>query len=193
MFKKELWILIIIHLKELIREPGVIFWGIGFPILMAWGLGIAFNNKPEVRQDVAIVETTGDSRLMNFLEQNAKASSSPDSVSNYTVIAKDTIYGKTTFRFIPVSMNQAIRGIKQGQFQLYLESPGDTVIYHLDPANPDARTLQLQITALMNDNNAGSNSQAAIIPMKLQGTRYVDFLSTRTAFPLGDDGLYVGN
>ena len=49
MLKKELWQLIIIHLKELIREPGVIFWGVGFPILMAWGLGIAFNNKPEVR------------------------------------------------------------------------------------------------------------------------------------------------
>ena len=46
MLNRELWILVLIHFKELIREPGVIFWGIGFPIIMAWGLGITFTRTP---------------------------------------------------------------------------------------------------------------------------------------------------
>lgn len=176
MHRKELWTLIIIHLKELIREPGVIFWGVGFPILMAWGLGIAFNTKPNVRQDVAFIPTTDHSKLMNFLNQNAEVSQTSDSSKTYNVVVEDSIFGKTTFRFMPVTLAGAIRGIKQGQFQLFLESSADSVIYHLDPANPDAHTLQLQLNQLINRNNLKPVSQAAIVPMKLQGTRYVDFL-----------------
>lgn len=176
MLKKELWQLIIIHLKELIREPGVIFWGVGFPILMAWGLGIAFNNKPNVRKDVAFIRSSGNSELVNFLDRNGKAGWTTDSMRTYNVTVNDPVYGKTTFRFMPLSNEQAIIGIKRGQFQLFLESRGDSVIYHLDPANPDAHTLQLQIKDLLNKDQQRRDSQAAIVPMKLQGTRYVDFL-----------------
>ncbi len=177
MFKKELWQLIVIHIKELIREPGVIFWGIGFPILMAWGLGIAFNNKPNVRKDVAFIHPEAHSKLMNFLDQNATAGWTADSLRTYNVTVNDKVFGKTTFRFIPVSQDLAIQGIKRGKFQLFLESMGDSLIYHLDPANPDARTLQLQLNSLMDeDDNHRSISHADIVPMKLQGTRYVDFL-----------------
>ena len=34
------------RMKELRREPEVIFWVFGFPLLLALGLGIAFRNKP---------------------------------------------------------------------------------------------------------------------------------------------------
>ena len=33
--------LILIHYREFIREPGILFWSIIFPVLMAWVLGIA--------------------------------------------------------------------------------------------------------------------------------------------------------
>ena len=176
MLRKELWVLIIIHLKELIREPGVIFWGVGFPILMAWGLGVAFNKKPNVRQDVAFIQPAGHSKLMNFLDKNATASWTSDSARTYNIAIKDSVYGTTTFRFMPVDLNQAIRGIKQGRFQLFLESPGDTIVYHLDPVNPDAHTLQLQLSQLIHQNYPHSIRQADVVPLKLQGTRYVDFL-----------------
>ena len=38
---KQLSQLLSAHIKELMREPGVLFWGIVFPILMALGLGVA--------------------------------------------------------------------------------------------------------------------------------------------------------
>ncbi len=177
MFNKELWKLIVIHIKELIREPGVIFWGVGFPILMAWGLGIAFNNKPNVRKDVAFIHTSPQSRLMHFLDRNAEKGWTSDSMLTYNVTVNDSIYGKTTYRFIPVSHALAIQGIKRGKYQIILESHGDSLIYHLDPANPDARTLQLQLGNLLDENHKQQEiNRAEIIPMKLQGTRYVDFL-----------------
>ena len=38
--------LLMARLLELKREPEVIFWVFGFPVLLALGLGIAFRNKP---------------------------------------------------------------------------------------------------------------------------------------------------
>ncbi|HYW96977.1 MAG TPA: ABC transporter permease [Bacteroidales bacterium] len=177
MLKKELWQLIVIHVKELIREPGVIFWGIGFPILMAWGLGIAFNNKPNIRKDVAFIDPSSHSKLMTFLDKHATASWTSDSLRTYNVTVDDKVFGNTTFRFIPVGRELAIQGIKRGKFQVILESRHDSIIYHLDPANPDARSLQLQLSSLLDESKNGHViSRAEIVPMKLQGTRYVDFL-----------------
>src|SRR5271165_347187 len=44
-----------VRLRELWREPEVIFWVFGFPILLALGLGIAFRDKPAEVIRVAIV------------------------------------------------------------------------------------------------------------------------------------------
>jgi len=41
--------------REIIREPGVLFWGILFPILMSLGLGLAFTKKADVTRKVAVV------------------------------------------------------------------------------------------------------------------------------------------
>ena len=30
------------HLLEFFREPGILFWAFGFPILLSWALGLAF-------------------------------------------------------------------------------------------------------------------------------------------------------
>lgn len=176
MRRNELGILIIIHLKELIRSPAVIFWGIGFPILMAWGLGMAFDKKLNKRYDIAIVESADESKLINLLNQKAETLGTLDTTQTFSIVDNNMDYGKTTFHFIHVSRNQAILGIKQGRFQLFIESFRDTIIYHLDPSNPEAHLLQLQINQLINNNNFNVVNPAVIKPLKLQGTRYVDFL-----------------
>jgi hypothetical protein len=38
--------ILLARLLELKREPEVIFWVFGFPVLLALGLGLAFRNKP---------------------------------------------------------------------------------------------------------------------------------------------------
>jgi len=52
-----------VRLRELWREPEVIFWVFGFPILLALGLGIAFRDKPAEIVRVAIVSGTESQTL----------------------------------------------------------------------------------------------------------------------------------
>ena len=47
--------LLMARMKELKREPEVIFWVFVFPLLLAFGLGIAFRNKPADAPPVVIV------------------------------------------------------------------------------------------------------------------------------------------
>lgn len=177
MFKRELWQLIIIHYKELIREPGVIFWGVGFPILMAWGLGMAFSRSSETRSDIAVISYSSESKLANFIEENAKKDWTADSLMSYNFSINDKVFGKNTFRFIPISEDQAMLGMKRGKYTLILESDHDSIYFHLDPANPDARLLQLQLSGLFDSNKTDIElTRANIIPLQMQGTRYVDFL-----------------
>lgn len=43
------------RLREVGREPAVLFWVFGFPILLAIGLGIAFRTRPPEKVQVAVV------------------------------------------------------------------------------------------------------------------------------------------
>jgi len=47
--------LLIARMRELQREPEIVFWVFVFPLLLALGLGIAFRNKPADVSSVAIV------------------------------------------------------------------------------------------------------------------------------------------
>ena len=47
--------LLLARLKELYREPEVIFWVFAFPILLALGLGLAFRNKSADTSRVVVV------------------------------------------------------------------------------------------------------------------------------------------
>ena len=38
--------MVLSRVKEIVREPAVIFWVYGFPILMTAALGMAFRNQP---------------------------------------------------------------------------------------------------------------------------------------------------
>jgi len=49
------WHLLASRMKELKREPEVVFWVFGFPLLLALGLGIAFRNKPADVSSVAVI------------------------------------------------------------------------------------------------------------------------------------------
>ncbi len=55
--------LIKMRLREFVREPGILFWVFGFPLLMAFGLGIAFRSKPPEKPRVAVI--IGDSRALS--------------------------------------------------------------------------------------------------------------------------------
>ena len=51
----QLYQLVLANVRELVREPGVLFWGIIFPILMSLGLGVAFTKKKDLVATIAVI------------------------------------------------------------------------------------------------------------------------------------------
>ncbi len=51
--------LLLVRLREFIREPEALFWVYGFPLLLAIGLGIAFRNQSAERIFVDVQQDTG--------------------------------------------------------------------------------------------------------------------------------------
>src|ERR1700693_1910338 len=62
--------LLMARMKEMLREPEVLFWVFGFPLLLALGLGIAFRNKPADVTFIAIVQSPGAQDVSALIEHS---------------------------------------------------------------------------------------------------------------------------
>jgi ABC-2 type transport system permease protein len=154
---RQLSLLVASNFREIVREPGVLFWGIGFPILMSLGLGIAFTKKPNEIRKVAVVNPS-------------------EFVVKDTVVVSDEKLGSTTFIFQRMSWDEAMVLLKRGNFNLILDQKDGQVQYHFDPMNPDAQLCFLKLSRMFQGKpevlpeNAGQ-----IKPLTVSGTRYIDF------------------
>ncbi len=170
---KSLWQLISINYKEFLREPGILFWSLAFPVLMAWVLGIAFTKRAESVQSIAVVGSPANhTRLDIFLGETDKLTS-PD----ITVFQKtfDNKLGKMTFRLFPVSADSAVLMLKRGETSLILQEQGDSILYIFDPQNAEAKLNYLVLYAAINHDPLIYNTESVKI-LSQSGTRYVDFL-----------------
>ncbi|HPS74081.1 MAG TPA: ABC transporter permease [Bacteroidales bacterium] len=171
----QLWQLTKCHLLETVREPGVLFWGIVFPILMSLGLGIAFMNKKDVTHNVAMVGIVAPA-LDSLLSAHgsAPANSTGGKVSLHLNNPKT---GNTTFAFFPMSWEEAMVQLKRGQLNLIVTDSAGSIRYHFDPLNPDGQLAYLKLSNVV-DNHAllDPKSHENISPLTVKGTRYIDFL-----------------
>jgi hypothetical protein len=55
------------RMREFYREPEAIFWVFGFPIVLAFALGIAFRNRGPGELRVAVLGGAGDSAMATAL------------------------------------------------------------------------------------------------------------------------------
>jgi ABC-2 type transport system permease protein len=137
---KQLWQLILAHFKEIIREPGVLFWGIVFPILMSLGLGVAFTNKTDTVRKVAIIKTQKLSAIDSMLEQNQAEPFKSDAEAGATLklTLKNDKLGNSVFLFYTMDENDAILSLKRGMVNVILDIPDGKPRFRFDPLNPDA-------------------------------------------------------
>jgi ABC-type multidrug transport system permease subunit len=149
--------LVIARLKELFREPEVVFWIFLFPILMAFGLGIAFRNKPVERVNVVFVQQEGAEHLLQLLKASPAAQRFNIQVQPPDQAANSFRLGKVDLEVVP--------------------SGAENVQYIYDPSRPDsvlARNLiddALQIAAGRKP-AFPTSSRVNNEP----GSRYIDFL-----------------
>lgn len=181
----QLWQLIVSLFREIIREPGVLFWGILFPILMSLGLGLAFTKKADVIRKVAVIGSSETSSavietnvvarfLMNSCEKNT---SSDKEAWLWKYVIKDEKLGNSIFLFYSMQWTEAMQLLKRGTINVILLDRNDSVEYHFDPMNPDAQLTYLKLAGVIGKGEILQQySNSEIKPLTITGTRYIDFL-----------------
>lgn len=165
--------LLLIQFREYFREPGVLFWSFIFPLVTAWGLGIAFSGKPEQKREIAYIQ---DNKQQDTSFRKILLGSKLEYIKEYNsscfiIRTGDKQIGTTIFRLIPTTLEKANKLVKQGNVVMIIQEKENKTIYHYDPHNTDAQLSYYQICNL----NIKKSQETQIQPLTQKGTRYVDF------------------
>lgn len=145
------------RMKELFREPEVIFWIFLFPILLAFGLGIAFRNKPVDKVNVVFAQQEGSEQLENLLK------AAPDA-GRFNIRVEPAAQAGNTFRLGKVDLEIVPDG-KGGAEYVY------------DPARPESVLAR----NVVDDALQAAAGRKPVLPTASRinsepGSRYIDFL-----------------
>ncbi|MGZ4788341.1 MAG: ABC transporter permease [Terriglobales bacterium] len=145
------------RLKELRREPEVVFWIFIFPLLLAFGLGIAFRNKPPDKSRVVIENSPGASHVLELLK------SAQD---------RGIVYAK----MLPSS--QAEDAFRLGKFDIVIIPKSDgSYEYRFDPARPESALARYAVDDALQSAAGRTNAVAVSTTVSsAPGSRYIDFL-----------------
>lgn len=140
------------RLREFFREPGMIFWVFGFPILMAIGLGLAFRSQPPQKPVIALL-------------------AADDSAAAQALLASDELVA------VRLPEADAMRGLARTKFALVIDLRQHDPIYRYDPTSNAARLARALALAEL-ERAAGRRDLLSVKdePQSLPGTRYIDFL-----------------
>jgi ABC-2 type transport system permease protein len=146
-----------VRMKELFREPEVIFWIFLFPILLAFGLGIAFRNKPIEHVNIVFADQQGAAQLQQLLK------SAPDS---------------ERFNAQLQPPDQAANSFRLGKVDLEIVPDGHGgAEYVYDPARPESVLAR----NVVDDALQTAAGRKPVLPSSSRvnsepGSRYIDFL-----------------
>jgi len=146
-----------VRMKEMRREPEVIFWVFGFPILLALGLGIAFRNKPADRASVVIVAQSGATNAVTALQGSTQ---------------------RSPIRAEVLEESEALRGFRLGKYDLVIREKADGGYeYRYDPARPESVLARaLADDALQTAAGRTNPLNTSVVTSSEPGSRYIDFL-----------------
>ena len=144
------------RMKELWREPEVIFWVFVFPLLLALGLGIAFRNKPAEVTPIAVVSNAHAQAVMDLIQRSP---------------AKSSIHGDV------LDEKAALDGFRLGQYSLVVTSDDSGLHYRYDPARPESVLARTQVDeALQTAAGRTDAVKTETAQSSEPGARYIDFL-----------------
>lgn len=183
----QLWYLTSAMAKELLREPGVLFWGIVFPLLMSLGLGLAFTKKADTTRKVAVIcaDMKNDSLrhrmpFHEYLRQNGNMNPAPSGDDYlWKVEMRDEKLGNYTILFYEMEWDKAIMLLKRGTVNIVVKDSEGETEYHFDPLNTDAHLTFLKLSGLTGSGKTipvKDEKSSSVKPLTLSGTRYIDFL-----------------
>jgi ABC-2 type transport system permease protein len=147
--------LLMARMKELKREPEVVFWVFVFPLLLALGLGIAFRNKPGDAPSIAIVVGAEDAQRL--LQQSPQHGMFKIQIQNEA---------------------EARKGFRLGKYDLVIEPDGNGGFrYRYDPARPESVLARSEVNEALQGAAGRKDAVAtASVTSSEPGSRYIDFL-----------------
>jgi len=199
----QLYQLVYTQFLETLREPSILFWGIGFPVLITIGLGLAFTQTSESTYRVAVVEMAetgkqgkwrnGEVEEWRSVENRvAVVEGSFDRLDSLLVVygqeewergeavvtwrIEDATLGDTRFVFSRTSWDEAIVGLKRGVTDLIVTDSVGEIYYHFDPHNAQSQLVYMKLSGLIKDTAVQTGRDQHIAPLTLKGVRYIDFL-----------------
>jgi ABC transporter DrrB family efflux protein len=151
-------------MKEFLREPEVIFWVFGFPVLLAIGLGIAFRNKAPDEVAVAVVEGAGAAEVAAALPaaDGFEVATVPE-----TEAAARLRLGKVAI--VVVRVGSPLERSASGASGSYE--------YRFDPTRPESLLARARVHDAL-ERAAGRTDPVPVRETEVTepGARYIDFL-----------------
>jgi ABC-type multidrug transport system permease subunit len=147
--------LTLVRFKEFLREPEAVFWTFAFPVILAFGLGIAFRNKPA---DVLVIGVVGGTPAGD------------------SIVAR--LASATGLKVKPMDDATASRALRTGEVTLVAAaSDKGGVEYRYDDTRPEGRSAR----ALTDDalqRAAGRHDPIRVSESRVRekGSRYIDFV-----------------
>lgn len=144
--------LLLSRMRELMREPEVVFWVFFFPILLAVALGLAFRDRPPDKIFIAVANQGDAPRVVQAL--------------NAAPPLKAEI----------VPAEDAARQFRLGKAALVVY-PGQPVSYRFDPGRPDSLLARSLVDSALQKAAGRTNPVPTTEqPVTEPGARYIDFL-----------------
>ncbi len=146
------------RLIEFCREPEVIFWVYGFPIVMVLALGIAFREQPIETPRVGVVVAT--------------------STSGLAADAAGSLTENPGFHAVVLSPEDAREQLRTGRIDLVVEpGEGRAAAFRYDPTRAEAVLARDRAAAAM-EGAAGREDRLKLSDSLVNepGSRYIDFL-----------------
>jgi len=140
------------QLRGFYREPEAVFWVFGFPILLAFALGIAFRSRGAEALQVGVVAGAGDSAVVAMLGG-----------SRHLAVQR-------------LAPDEGQRRLASGRVAL-LVVPGDPVTLRYDSTRTESRLAVLEVADAL-QRAAGRRDPVAVQEQRVteRGSRYIDFL-----------------
>ncbi|MBK7857356.1 MAG: ABC transporter permease [Archangiaceae bacterium] len=133
-----------------LRDPGALFWVFGFPLVLAFVLGLAFRNRPPDPIHVVVVANAP-------LAQALK--------------------GDGTLNIEEAALDDARWRLRRAQVDVLVQSDGASITYRYDETRPEGRVARLAVErAIERSNGRVDTLRATDEKVSEPGSRYIDFL-----------------
>jgi ABC-type multidrug transport system permease subunit len=164
--------MILSRLKEFVREPEVLFWVYGFPILMTAALGIAFRNQPVEQIVVDIIEGPQAQQTQAALEKATTPERFKARITSEAEARTRLRTGKTDVIVAPGSASPVVAS---GGDDAKLEEP--RYEYRFDATRPQSVLARSGVDDQL-QRAAGRKDAAEVkfVALDEPGGRYIDFL-----------------